>query len=454
MSYRNLTNISVTLQNVGVTRLGFGTPLFASSHRYFPERVRQYTSLRGVAEDIPVSSPTYRAAQGYFSMTPAPSSIKIGRREADLTLTVATNSTSGSLTVFVNDGNSTHSVNASVSNLANGTAVAAALVTAIENDSNVGPLVVASATSNTISLDVAAPNVDFWIKNLSNNISDSYTTSESATELLAAITLEDDDFYFFSAEDHSQEFVLAAAQDIEARTKMYFVSLQDVGILTSYNAGSATDTAGKLADSGFDRTKVFFHHLADTVFPETVHVASNAPFDAGSVVWANIRLPVPISQNPVLGRALTVSEKSFLEQRNVAYVERIATGGVTVDGSILRNNRVASGEWISNIRGRDNMAVDLEAEYTSLLLSQRGSKIPYSDEGVSLLKNACRNVLERYVLRNFIKSNYILDFLPVSQMSTSDRSAGVYNGGSFRAELQQGILFVDVSGTLSLNLGQ
>ena len=53
MTYRNLTNIDIALTDVGVTAQGFGTPLFASSHRYFPERVRAYTSLQAASEDLP-----------------------------------------------------------------------------------------------------------------------------------------------------------------------------------------------------------------------------------------------------------------------------------------------------------------------------------------------------------------------------------------------------------------
>lgn len=453
MTYRNLTNIDITLATTNVTKMGFGVPLFASSHRYFPERVRAYTSLKAVADDIPTTSNAYKAAQGFFSVTPSPSVIKLGRREADLELSVATGATSASLMVYAATGGVTYSVSVDVTGQVDEDATAAAIAAAIEADGDVGSLLVASAIGNVVNIDVASSNVEFWIKNISDELTESYNTIETASELIAAMSDEDDDYYFFLAEDHSDTFVKDASVDIEARLKMYFTSTQQVDTLTVYSAGSATDLAGEIADSSRDRTKFFFHHEADTTFPECVHVAVNAPYDAGSVVWANIRLPIAISQNPSTGRALTTTEKGYLEARNVSYGERSVTAGASASGTNLRNNLTPSGEWISNIRGRDNMQVDLEAEMLTLLLSQKGTKIPYTDAGIILIRAATRNVLDRYVLRNFILPEYTLDFPKAADVPITNKQQGLYDSASFSCQLAQGIIFIDLSGSLSLNLG-
>ena len=112
------------------------------------------------------------------------------------------------------------------------------------------------------------------------------------------------------------------------------------------------------------------------MFPECIHVAGNATFDAGSVLWANIALPLSVSQDPVTGKALSATQKGYLEDRNISYMERGAGNGVVTQTAILRNNKVPSGNWISTIRGRDNMQVDLAAEMLSLLTAQRGTKLP------------------------------------------------------------------------------
>ena len=453
MTYRNLTNINISLATTNVTRQGFGTPVFASAHRYFPERVRAYTSLQAASEDLPTSSNAYKAVQGFFSLNPAPAVVKVGRREADLELTVASGATKASLVFHAMSAGVTYSLPINITGQVDQDAVASAIATAIEGDADIGDLVVASAATGTVSIDVASAASDFWVSDLSDELSEVYNTTESASELISALSDEDDDYYFFLADDHTETFQLEASADIEARLKMYFTSTQDVSALTPYTAGSATDVGGKIKDSGRDRTKVYFHHNADTVFPECIHVAVNAPYDAGSVAWANVRLPLSISQNPNTGRALTATEKGYLEDRNMSYGERAVSTGVTSDGTTLRNNLTPSGEWISNVRGRDNMQVDLDAEMLTLLLSQKGTRIPYSDEGIALIKASVRNVLDIYVLRNFIRADYELDFTKASDMPLTAKQQGLYDGASFSAELAQGILFVDLTGSLTLNLG-
>ena len=446
MAYQDIATVNISLQTAGVTSQGFGTPLFASAHRYFSERVRAYTSLTQAAEDLPTSSNAYKAIQAFFGNTPAPSVVKIGRREADLELTVAAGATTGSLTVFASDGTDTESVVVSVTGQLDEDAVATAIAAAIEGSLTVGPLVVASAVGDTISIDVAASGYTFWVKNLSSNLTEAYNTTETAAELIAALTLEDDDYYFFTADDHTETFVLAAAADIEARTKMYFVSTQQATSLTAYNEGAATDILGKLKDTGYFRTKGMFSHTADTLFPECAYVGYNAPFDAGSITWTNLKVSIAAGQNPTTGNVLSTTEKGYLFDRDAAVVEKI--GGLNV----LRNGKTASGEKISTVRGRDSLTVALETAYTNLLVNQQGTKIPFNNSGISKLEGTCRNVLTRYVVSNFINDNFVTDFPNANLVPVEDKANGIYQLGTFTAELSGAIEIVRITGTLTLNL--
>ena len=446
MAYQDIAQVTIALQSAGVSSLGFGTPLFASSHRYFPERVRAYTSLTAAAQDLPTDSNAYQAVQAYFSNTPSPSVVKIGRRDADLTITVATGSTAASLVVFATDGTNQYSVNVDVTGQVDEDAVATAIAAAIEADPDVSPLVVAASSTNTVTIDVAASTYGFWITTLSDELTESYATTETATALLAALTAEDDDFYFFSADDHTEAFVLAAAADIEARTKLYFVSVQEAAALTAYTEGAATDILGKLSDGGYFRTNGFFHQDADTEFPECTYVGYNAPFTAGSVTWTNLQVALPIGQNPTTGNPLSATEKGYLEDRNAAYVDNI--GGLNV----LRGGKTAAGERVDSLRGRDNLQIDMDAEYTNFLLSQQGSKVPYNSAGIGQLEGICRSVLARYVARGFINDNYSTDFPREDQVPTADKAARIYQQGTFLAELTGAIEVVKITGVLSLNL--
>lgn len=446
MAYTDIATINIALQTSGVSSVGFGTPMFITSSRYFPERVRSYGSLTEAAEDLPTGSDAYKALTAFFSNSPSVALVKIGRRDADLELSVPSSATSASLTFYASNGSTTYTLPISITGAANGAAVATAIAAAIEGDSNIGALVVASATSNTVAIDVAGSANSFWVKNLSSNITETYNSIETAAEVMTAIVDEDDDFYFVTADDHSQAFVLALAADIEARTKMYFTSSSEVGSLGVYNEGAATDTLGKLADLGYFRSKGIYSDTADTTFPECAYVGYNAMFLAGSVTWTNLNIALPAAKDPSSGFALSTTQKSNLDNRNAAFVE--AKGGL----KILRGGKVAGGERIDIIHGRDNLESDLDAAYTNLLVSQQGSKVPYNDQGISLLESTCSGVLTRYVRRNFINPNFTTNFPRIDSIPVSERQTRHYSQGTFKAELTGAIEFVTVNGILALDL--
>lgn len=121
--------------------------------------------------------------------------------------------------------------------------------------------------------------------------------------------------------------------------------------------------------------------------------------------------------------------------------------------NILRGGKVASGESIDTIRGRDNLEYDMTTEYTRLLITQTGSKIPYNDEGIAQLRSVCTNILDRYVTRGFIEPNYIVTFPFEDEVSASDKSNRVYTEGTWSAELTGAIEIVNaINGVLSIDL--
>jgi hypothetical protein len=73
-------NIVITQDSVGVVGPGQDIPMILSYGATFTERIRFYTSLAGVAEDLATtSSPEYIAAQRMFQQNPKPPRIAIGR---------------------------------------------------------------------------------------------------------------------------------------------------------------------------------------------------------------------------------------------------------------------------------------------------------------------------------------------------------------------------------------
>lgn len=82
---RNIVSINITRETQGVSRKGFGTPLFIGTNGDFEtgERVRTYTSLDGVENDFETTDPEYIAAQRVFGQQIQPTQFKIGQQITD-----------------------------------------------------------------------------------------------------------------------------------------------------------------------------------------------------------------------------------------------------------------------------------------------------------------------------------------------------------------------------------
>jgi hypothetical protein len=273
-------------------------------------------------------------------------------------------------------------------------------------------------------------------------------TTETPAEAISAIEAVDSDWYFLTAESHAVADVLAYANAIESRTKVYVFSSQEEDSLTAYDEGVSTDALAQVIEGNFLRTKGFFHHQADTEFVECNYVGYNAPFLAGSVTWANLRLQgVSASQDPATGIPLNTTQKGYLEDRNAAYTERLGANTV-----ITRNGRTAGGEFIDVIRGRDNLEEDINVELQGLLVRQKGSKLPYNNKGITAIMNTVDQVLNRYSIapRNFIQPEYKLIFPMRDAVPTADLEARVYQSGRFEAELTGAIERITISGILTI----
>lgn len=272
-------------------------------------------------------------------------------------------------------------------------------------------------------------------------------TAETPAEVIAAVEEVDNDWYFLTAETHNAADVIAYAEAIEARTKMYFFSSQEQASLTAYDEGVSTDTLAQAKENAYLRTKGFFHHLADTEFPECNLVGYNAPFLPGSVTWTNLRVNLANSQDPSTGIPLSTTQKGYLEDRNAAYVE-----GISANTNIVRNGKTAGGENIDVVRGRDNLEEDINVELQGLLVRQKGGKLPYNNSGITAIYNTVDAVLNRYSIapRLFIQPGYRMYFPMRDQVPTADIEARVYQQGRFEAELTGAIETINITGILTI----
>lgn len=441
---------NIALDTATVSRQGFGTILFVGQHNYFSERIKAYTSTLSMAEDgIPTTSNIYIAAQGAFSQNPSPTSIKIGRQESTTALL---------LTNFV-ASTSSHTVTITANGIAESTVIVPAntteeltltdVKTAVDAifSTVITATVVGTGPTATLTLAQVVAGTDWFTIKTLVNYSESSTSAELAATAIAAISSEDDAWYYFTAEDKTNAFVLAAAADIEAKLKVYRTSTFEAADLTSTPTGTIAD----LNTANYFRSSAFFHHEAATKFPEVAALAEIAPYVTGSVTYGNrIVAAVSPSQN-LAGKDLTTTEQINLKKVNGDFFARV--GNSTSDPVVTVVGKMASGEWIDNIVGRDNLQVDIEADFTNLLIRQKASKIAFNNKGANQLRSVLQTVLSNYTVNgthNFIEDDFVILIPDQVNFNPADKGTRTFKQITFKATLTNAIHMVEITGTLSL----
>ena len=449
MAYNPLADVNITLATASFEVVGFGLPLFITSTRAFPERVRAYGSLDDVAEDFPTTSAAYAAATSAFSAGNGLSSLLIGRRDADAELSVdhvPVTSEVFEVTVEVNDTDKI-----SVVYTATGTPTQESVLTGIAGlitaDADVIDHITAvvTGTGDSAKLTLSPKtSADILLISDVDNLVDSYVSSETAAEVYQEIKEENDSFYAVTAEDKSEAFVLALNTVVNADDKQYWVTTSEQASLTTL-VNPATDLLGKLYESNAARTVGIYHQNAETTFPELQILAYNLVYPSGSIVWGNNAIGVA-SVDTTTGRYLKTSQKTNLLARRAAFWDRQG-------GQVFFNSDVftMSGERPENVRGRDNMVADMVTDLSSFMLQQNGTKIPYNDRGIAQIESKVDAVLARYVQRNFIEEGYVITVPLANTISAAQKQSQVFDQLTFVAQLTGAITMTEIRGTLQLD---
>lgn len=442
----SIVDVKITIQDAHLTQQGFGTPIFITQHQEFDERVRAYSSLNAVADDFETYSNAYTAARRFFSQEPSPSLIKIGRRAGTY---------SGGTSNFDNTTSqlSTHTLTVQVPSLGTSTILTisaqdaeaeadmiARWVVDINANSSVNSVLTATSAGTVLTLTVDNSATVFKIT-ASSNFTGTFTATESASNVITALLEEDSDFYFVTSDDHTSTFVTAMSSEVQALDKMYFFSTNDASSLAAVTDPlAAHDWTSLIADS---HTVGLFHEDSST-FVECAYVGSNAPYDAGSVTWANLQLSgVQASRASVNGKLLTETQKNNLFKRNINFSERDAGIDFTRSGFTM------SGEWIDVIRGVHWQTADISVSLKGLLLSQKGGKVSYDNGGIARVREVLTTSLQRGVNRNFLES-FVATVPLVAQTSKQDRLDRILNNVTFTAILAGAIHEIVVRGTVTV----
>lgn len=449
MALQDIVSVQISLETAVVSQKGFGVPLFIGAHNRFSDRVRGYTSIKAVAEDFEATDDEYLAAQAAFSQNPSPAVVKIGRRVATTILTPenVADGTNYSISITVNDGDNiiaTYTAGAAD----DAETVATSLVASINGNANVADHVAASVVgaSESATVELVAKTVsDYFYIAGEQNLAITNTSTETAGDVLAAIRDDDDDFYFVTAHDHTEPFVLAMAAAVEAMSKIYFVSVAEEGAYSTLQ-DPAEDILGKLKDGNYFRTSGWYHHEADTKFPEMAFVSVAAPATPGTKVWGNNRVAGFGVSRGTDGKSLSYTERNNLNERNANWLVSVAGNVVT------RTGKVAANEWIDIIRDRDFYEARLTEAFQAKFISS--PKVSFTQSGINELRSVFNSTSDRLVSTagrpNVLEENnpYVGYFPDAVDVPVVDKQNRVLNA-TFTAYLAGAIQVMKLEGGLT-----
>ncbi len=423
----DIIQVSISRETSPVSRAGFNTPMFLATHSAFKERARVYTSLTAVAADFTSTSNVYKVAAKMFGQELVPSKIVIGRRQiSQFTVAVNTLSNSTQYTLTINDEKYTYTSDTS--------ATANEIAAGLEDAYAVSPITGITVVDNADGTLTVTSTVDWSFKMSANLVASTAPSSETWVDALTAVEAENSDWFGLVAETHVDGDVLALAEAIEGRKKIYGVSSQDASIITA----STTDLASKLKDKGFDKTFMIFSEKADTEFPEAALMAYQLQEQPGSNTWAYQDLTgVTVSK---LSDTATVN----LGNKNVISFEEIGGARATTEG------KTVGGEYIDVMV----FSMWLEARLRERIWFRlkNSKKIPYTKAGATIIEAEIRAQLTEGVrVGGLAESPTFQVYVPnVLDVSANLRAGRVFEGITFEARLAGAIHKVKISGTVTV----
>lgn len=360
MTYTPAVQSSISLATTSVTGADLNSTCFIVAGYFTKDRTTNFSSFQEVREDDTISSNSnaYTGALTFFSQSDIATPFYLGKRTPDsitFTPTTITNSDEYSFELEVYDEDNPYdddlseSYTISIDSDTDATAeeIATALYTEIVTTQAIPNL---SATDNTGSVTLTPDSgYSFLISDTTSNMTESFATTESAADLVEAIIDEiEEDFYFFAAEDHTEDFVLDMCDETEATgsgdyPKQYRFCSDDTNTLIALQ-DPAIDLLGMVQEGNYDRTAGEWNHEADDIFPELAILALNGAKDAGTVTWKFPQLKVvTAAKDPSSLVTLTTAKQGYIADRNASWY------GYERGVPFMHGGTNASGEWTDRI---------------------------------------------------------------------------------------------------------
>jgi Protein of unknown function (DUF3383) len=363
---------TIDIRDAAVSQQGFGTPLIAAAHDFWPERVRTFSELIELVTpplNVPTDHPIYVNAKALKAQKPSPSQFKVGKRDSLAEQTfelVPTIDPAGTTYKWRIDGVALEYTLAPAGTLAAAcTAIAAAIAAAPEL---ADVTATASGTKVTVVGDTDGVRHSFACQTGNLAFTDA-TLDPGIEDDLNAIYAADQDWYGFAIDSVAAMEILAASSWAETQMTLFFATSMDAACL---GAGT-TDVLSQLQAASLQRTIFLWHHRGAEQMGCTAWAGKMLPKAPGSANWANMSLAL------VEMSALSDTERGNLKKKNGNYYVPVKKVGFTLDG------RAPGGRFADITHGMDWFETRLDERV--VLLFANNDKVPYTDAGIQLVRS-------------------------------------------------------------------
>lgn len=438
MPIADVVNISISVSGAGPTGAGFGEPLIAAYHTHYTDRVREYSSLSGMASDgFAVTDPAYLAASAIFAQTPSPPFVKIGRRATALAqvLNVTCLSTSA-LDTYVfsirTAGGGWHKVTVA------STGVPATDVATINTAVTALALANLTATHSGAVL-ILTMAVGFLLDIRPDVVHCSFAdvTADGGSALaadLAAIFAADSNWYGLLLDSQSPAEIAEAEVFAEANKKLFVYNCSDTACA---DPSSTTDVFYLAKQAAYARSAGIFSQTQLLSYSAAAWMGRLFPTVAGTENWAFKTLAT------IPADVLTDTQVHAVENKNASVYTALFGLNLTQFG------KQPGGEWIDVTRGTDNLTNDIQVAVVAL--QANSLRIPFTDAGIDVYRGVLTGVLVAYQNRGFLATTppLFVSCPTAASQGPVQRALRNLNNVSFTAQLAGAINSLTLTGVLN-----
>ena len=473
-----VVNVAVEMSPTAAALRNFGSCLILGDSDIIDtdERIRLYSSISDIATDFGISSREYLAAQAFFSQSPQPTQVYIGRwaksatagrlrgrtlSSAEQDISLFTAITTGTLSLTI-DGASKSMGSIDLSAETNLNGVASQISSALGVSGScawTGERFVTPPATTGTSSTVATTDTGTLSSLMGFAGSATSVAGVAAESLASAITalLDYNTWYMVCvAPDASDDSIVEAAGLIEAASPSRMIGFTTQNS-TEIDSTASSTLGSRLKGLGYNRTILVY--------------SSDSPVAAASVFGrmatinfegSNTTLTLKFKQLPgVTAENLRSSQAEALKSHNVN-----AFCAYQNDTSILQEGITSGGWFIDETHGLDWLQNRVETDLWNLLYTSK--KVGQDESGATAIVSCVNKSLEQGVTNGLIapgvwngdafgalesgdtlSTGYYVYIQPFDEQSQSDREARKAPPIQIAVKLKGAVHFINVTITVN-----